>query len=120
MANINQLANEIIKALNGYEEHVVQGIEEAKDKVSTETVNMLRAESPRKTGAYAKGWTKKQMGTGYVIYNKPHYRLTHLLEKGHAKVGGGRVPPKKVHIKPAEEMAIEKLEQEIRRVVQGG
>lgn len=120
MANINQLANEIMQALNGYEDHVVHGIEEAKTKVANDTVKMLKADSPKKTGKYASGWTKKKMGTGYVIHNRTHYQLTHLLEKGHAKVGGGRVPPAKIHIKPAEEKAIEMLEQEIRRVVQGG
>lgn len=63
-------------------------------------------------GKYSKSWAVKQeksnWGTdSYIIYNKKHYRLTHLLEFGHEirdgtgrKVGeAGAIP----HIKPMEE-----------------
>lgn len=40
--------------------------------------------SKRATGAYAKGWAWTKRGyMRYVVHNKDHYRLTHLLEKGH-------------------------------------
>lgn len=120
MASLGNLSNEIMMLLNSYGEDVKEGVKEATEKVSAETVATLKSDSPKKTGAYASGWTKKKMGTGYVVHNKTHYQLTHLLEKGHAKVNGGRVPPAKIHIKPAEEQAIERLEAEIIRVVQQG
>lgn len=51
-------------------------------------VKMIRGNSKKRTGRYAKGWTKKQqyyrgMGTSYVVYNKDRYRVAHLLENPH-------------------------------------
>ena len=56
----------------------------------------LKANSPKRTGDYAKGWSYEVdedvpgSYTGHV-YNKRKPGLTHLLEKGHAKRSGGRV-----------------------------
>lgn len=115
---IDQLANAIVKELNAYDKNVVKSMQRATRKVANETVKELRSTSPINTGAYAAGWKVKKEGTGYRVYNSTNYQLTHLLEFGHAKVNGGRVPPVKVHIKPAELKAIEELEMEIKKAVQ--
>lgn len=49
---------------------------------------MIRAGSKKRTGKYAKDWTYKRqyfrgIGSSYVVYNKNHYRLAHLLENPH-------------------------------------
>lgn len=48
-----------------------------------------------KNGRYIKGWTYRvrstQEGPQAVIGNRDVPGLAHLLEKGHARVGGGRV-----------------------------
>jgi hypothetical protein len=101
--NINQLSNEIAKAVSQYTAEVEEKVELIKDDVSKEAVKLLKQTSPRgKTGDYGKGWTRKKIGRDYVIYNRTKGSITHLLENGHAKVGGGRVAAK-VHIRPVEE-----------------
>lgn len=61
---------------------------------------------------YADGWTYRVKNTAEgpmaEIGNKTKPGLAHLLEKGHAKVGGGRVAPV-VHIAPAAEETFEKF-----------
>lgn len=74
------------------------------------TAKALRQISPKRPGGgeYAKSWIVTEVKKGYIVNNKKHYQLTHLLENGHAKVNGGRVAPR-VHIKPAEEEGKRKL-----------
>lgn len=80
----------------------------AEEKCAAMTAAAIRAAAPRsktsRSGSYANGWSVRPTpdGTGLVVYNKDNYQLTHLLEKGHAKVNGGRVAPR-IHIRPAEE-----------------
>lgn len=86
-----------------------------------EAVQLLREKSPRRVphgGAYAASWDMKVIHRGpikgYIVYNKEHYQLTHLLENGHAKVNGGRVKAIP-HIGPVELVTstrvLDKLEQ---------
>lgn len=117
MADIN-IADEIARALSEFRNDIVEGIDEAKLKVAKETVKDLKLTSPKKTGDYRKGWTTKKVGTAQVIHNKTEYRLTHLLEKGHAKRGGGRVQAYP-HIAPAEDRAIRDYLEEVERVIRG-
>ena len=49
-----------------------------------------------------------------VVHSKTRYRITHLLENGHAKRGGGRVAAKP-HIAPAEKVGEEQLVKEVMR-----
>ena len=126
MANISidQLANEIAKGLKEYSQDVIEGIDEASERIAKSAVKELKVKSPKKTGEYAKGWakkTEKKFGetNTIIIYNKTKPGLTHLLEHGHAKRGGGRTKAKP-HIRPVEEMVIEEFTTEVEKVVKGG
>ena len=117
--SIDQLSSEITKALQTYTTEVEEGLEKAKEKAAKDGAKTLRSTSPKRFGKDAKSWTATKEGKSWVIHVKaPHYRLAHLLEKGHAKRGGGRVPGR-VHIAPVEEQTIDQYERDVERVIRG-
>ena len=91
-------------------------------KASTQLARReVKANAPARTGRYRDGWassTKRNSADIFTgtVYNKDVPGLPHLLEKGHAKVGGGRVPGE-VHIAPAAEKAFQDFERRIDEVV---
>lgn len=116
--NINNLAAEINRTLRNYAHGVGEEIEKVAEKVAKEGAQQLKARSP--VGVrhrYAKGWKAKKIGKEWVVHNT-EYQLTHLLEKGHAKVGGGRVPAK-VHIAPVENEMIDEFVQGVEEEIRG-
>lgn len=118
-----QLAKTVEKELDDYVKDTAKTVREAVQKTADDTVKELKATSPRKTGRYAKSWrqktTKDTSSAKEVTVYAGRYQLTHLLEKGHAKRGGGRVAGIP-HIKPAEEKAAEELESTIREGLGNG
>jgi hypothetical protein len=127
MANVNidQLAAEIAKGLAEYSQDVVEKVNVSSDKVGKAAVKQLKQTSPKRYGKYAKSWTMKtepEVGQPHkrIIHAKaPHYRLAHLLEYGHAKVGGGRVEGRP-HIRPAEEQVIKDFVSEVEEAIRRG
>lgn len=123
-SNPDAWAAAIMDAITEYGDGVTDAVKDATDEAAKVCLQEVRASSPKRTGAYRKGWKKattKENATAktVTVYNKDHYRLTHLLENGHAKVGGGRVEGHP-HIGPAEQRAAELLERQIRVKVAGG
>ena len=121
--SIDGLADAVNQAMEEFRERTEDVVSEAVTKVSKEAKQIAKSGSPTKTGGYAKGWatkkTKDAKGqTEITVYNRRKPGLTHLLEKGHAKRGGGRTKAY-VHIAPAESYAVEALENEIKRGVGG-
>lgn len=127
MANvsIDQLANEIAKAVREYTQDVSDGIEQKVDEVANEILDEVKTNHPYqdRTGKYTKGFkVSKQDSSGRTrryIWNKKHYRRVHLLEFGHAKRGGGRVAARP-HLRPAYDKHIGKLEDGIKRIIRNG
>lgn len=120
---VDQLADAIAKELNLYSDSVTAAFKKSVDEISKEAAQALNTDSPKRTSRYAKQWTAGDRYESHrtkrvTVYNKKRYQLTHLLEHGHAKRGGGRVPGK-AHIAPVEAKAIEKLEKAVREAAQG-
>lgn len=114
--------------LKDYVKDVKESFNECGREVSKEGVNMLRTTSPTRSGAYASDWAFKEekgmLGTSvFVIYNKKHYQLTHLLEHGHVIRNGTRRTFGSVgareHIKPTEQWVQEELPDLIERKLGG-
>ena len=59
---------------------------------------------------------KSSQSLQMVVHSKDRYQLTHLLEKGHAKRGGGRVAARP-HIAPAEQEGVELLQSLIEKAL---
>lgn len=113
----------LAEELQKYSGEVTEEVKQAVDDVSEELVEDIKNDSPKKTGKYAKGWRYKTEYESKTdkrnrVYNATDYQLTHLLEYGHAKKGGGRVEGK-AHIRPNEEKAIKQLEKKIEEAVKG-
>lgn len=95
-----------------------RAVNEAIAETAEAGAKMLKQGGPYKerTGKYSKDWDSKLRkrsysaitGTEeYTIYNKKHYQLTHLLEKGHQLKRGGRVTGKAAafeHIRPTNDL----------------
>ena len=125
MANvqIDNLASEVMKGLMEYKDLVTSDMKVAVRKAGRSVKKDIQANAPKKTGAYSKSWkvsTTKETAESLelTVHSPKKYQLAHLLEKGHAKRGGGRtkaVP----HIAPAEESAFKQLESDIKKAIGG-
>lgn len=123
--SVDKLAAEIARELSKYSQKVVEKVNISSERIGKEAVKQLKRTSPKRKGEYTKSWTmttETAVGQPHrrIIHVKaPHYRLTHLLEYGHAKVGGGRVEGKP-HIRPAEEMVIQEFVREVEEAIEHG
>ena len=118
---IESLAVSISAMLEEYSADVVADMKSEAKEVAKATVKELKATSPVGAGSnghYKDGCTSKveaenSVSIGIRVYNKKKPGLTHLLEKGHAKRGGGRVEGIP-HIAPAEKNAIAEYEKRLK------
>lgn len=120
---IDQLAAAVMEGLTEYADLAADDLKKAVKKAGDSVKKDIQANAPKDTGAYAKSWAVKNVketsnSIEVVVHSRNRYQLSHLLEFGHAKRGGGRVPGK-AHIAPAEERAGRTLEQEIEKALRG-
>ena len=116
---VDQMADVIMDGLLKYAELATDVMKDCVKKAGNTVKKETQAGAPVRTGKYKKSWAvKRQRETSntleMVVHSRNRYQLTHLLEKGHAKRGGGRVKAIP-HIAPAEEKGIRELEEGIKR-----
>ena len=120
---LQELEIEIVRELSEFGSEVAEAIKREAKSAANKSVEKLKKTSPKDTGEYAKGWKFKieYESTNDIrirIYNSKKPELTHLLENGHAKKGGGRVAAIP-HIRPAEQEAEKALQNGVKVVVRG-
>lgn len=111
---VDELADVINEGLKEYADLAAEEVKGAVKKSAKAVKDQINGSAPVRTGRYAKSWKVKTTaesanGLEQTVYSPTRYMLSHLLEKGHAKRGGGRVRAIP-HIAPAEEMGIEMFE----------
>ena len=93
------------------------------DQLADTVKKQIESTAPKKTGKYSKSWavkkTRETSDSIQVVVHSTRYQLTHLLEFGHVKRGGGRTRAFP-HIAPAEQAGIEQLTRDIERDLQKG
>lgn len=123
-----KLAGELTMYVAQYTEAVVKAIARELDETSKAVLADIQANSPVATGKYKKGWriTREATAGGkisYTIHQKSKPTITHLLEFGHAKTGGGRVNPAPGpggHIRPPYDRRVPAMYERIERIIRGG
>ena len=117
--SVDRMADVIMEGLTEYAELAADVMKDCVRKAGDTVKREAKAGAPVKTGRYKKSWAvRRQRETSnvleVVVHSRNRYQLTHLLEKGHAKRGGGRVKAVP-HIAPAEEKGVRELEEGIKR-----
>ena len=121
--SVDEMAAAINEGLEEYARLSTENVKKAVKKSAKAVKEQINGSAPVRTGRYAKSWSVKTTAESshsleQTVYSPSRYMLSHLLEKGHAKRGGGRVRAIP-HIAPAEEMGIEMLEGLIEQALKG-
>ena len=130
---VDNLSDEIMKSLKEFENVTDKDCQDGVLDTAQEAVKELRLAKPNGTPVY-QSWQKYNSGWGMdakikgkktsaTVRNKTDYRLTHLLEYGHALVRGGRrIGQTRAfeHIAPVAKHAEENLYKNILKRVENG
>lgn len=119
----SEFENAVNAILAEYKDLIDVDVQKVTASVAREAARAVSASAPVQTGAYKKSIKAKatekstNKATSVVYAEAPQYRLTHLLEFGHAKVNGGRTTAYP-HWEPAEQQAIRDYERKLREAIE--
>ena len=105
--SIDNMDDVIMKELEKYANLATNDMKDAVKDTANSVKKDIESSAPVLTGRYKKSWRIKKIrenanSLDVLVHSSNRYQLTHLLEFGHAKRGGGRVAGKS-HIEPAAE-----------------
>ena len=105
--SIDNMDDVIMKELEKYANLATDDMKDAVKDTANSVKKDIESSAPVLTGRYKKSWKIKKIrenanSLDVLVHSSNRYQLTHLLEFGHAKRGGGRVAGKP-HIEPAAE-----------------
>ena len=94
--SIDEMADAINEGLKEYATLASTEVKKAVRKSAKTVKEQIQSGAPSRTGRYKESWvatkqSESSQSLQMVVYSKNRYQLAHLLEKGHAKRGGGRV-----------------------------
>lgn len=125
--SVEDFALAVNEAMKEFQQSVDYDIVYVTQKVADEAAQnvkrYIKSSGIKGTGKYrrsikARNIKDSPLSKKSVVYaDKPEYRLTHLLEHGHAKVNGGRTKAY-VHWEPAERQAIDDFISELREAIE--
>ena len=124
---IDDLADAVKEQLEEYKDLATEDMKTAMKETGNEVRDRIRNTAPVRKGpgggTYAKSWVSKVTSEGplsihVTVHSPSRYRIAHLLEKGHAKRGGGRVDGRP-HIAPAEEAGEKILDEKLSKALKG-
>ena len=120
--SISELGDAVGKMLEEYKDYATDEVKAAAQEAAKTAMDQLRKTAPVRSGTYARSWKTKvtketSSGIHVTVYSPTRYRLTHLLEHGHAKRGGGRVAAKP-HIAAAQEKAEQVFEETLTKALE--
>lgn len=119
---VDDLSKAILEELKNYEGVTEEAAWNGVSETAKSAVQELRSAHPAGSGQYGswdkynRGWTvkKTKRDKTATVHNATDYQLTHLLEKGHAKVNGGRTRAFP-HIAPVAERCEDELLNNIKK-----
>lgn len=122
---VDNLASAVLQELNNYIGVTDEAVDKGVSETAKDAVKKLQSAHPAGSGRYGswdksynRGWTvkKTKRDKTATIHNATDYSLTHLLEKGHAKVNGGRTKAFP-HIAPVAEECEDALIKNIKKYI---
>lgn len=129
MVDLGDLGNVISETIHEYTQEVKEAIDDSVSQTAKEVRDMVKEKAPVQKGKYKNSIAIKRekeiLGNKQrIVYAKaPHYRLTHLLEKGHVvrnqygTYGRTRAFP---HWTPAEEYADKAHTERVTKAIETG
>lgn len=123
--SIADFEQELQKKLNIYSDEITNGMNAVIEDMAEKGLQEIKHQSETagfNNRVYAQGWNKvirKSTITkrvGLTLFNKKHYRLTHLLEYGHATRNGGRTRAFP-HISKAQDNIEEQTVKELKEMI---